>query len=378
MARVAFVMEQTLGNVTHARLLRASLPERPDIDPVWLPIPFDVGRLGRLLPYYRSNWSVRASWRARRGLDAALARGPLDALVFHTQVTSLFSVDRMRRIPTVISLDATPINFDAVSRAAGGYDHRPAGNGFLDRQKYLLNRRAFQAAATLLPTSEWAKRSLVEDYGVDPTRIRVLPTGAGAGVFEVGRRRLASPPPERAGEPVRLLFVGGDWERKGGPSLLAALSTLPAGSWRLDAVTKSALPAWPGVVVHHGVEPNSPALLRLFAEADLFVLPSLGECLSIAVMEAAAAALPIVTTDVGALSEAVKDGTTGVLLPPRNTAALARALAALHADRRLRRQLGQAGYALARARFDARANHHTLFDIVAEHARLGARPGRAA
>ena len=134
MARVAFVMEQTLGHVTHARNLASVLPEQPGLDPAWLPIPFEVDGLARLLPYYRGNWSVRASWRARRALDRALAQGPLDALVFHTQCTALFSADRMRRIPALISLDATPLNYDAVTRH-GGYEHKIAGDGFLDRQK---------------------------------------------------------------------------------------------------------------------------------------------------------------------------------------------------------------------------------------------------
>src|SRR5687768_15774474 len=85
MARVAFVMEQTLGHVTHARNLASALAERPEIAADWLPIPFEVDGLARLLPYYRGNWSVRASWRARRALDAAEARGPISGLMFHTQ-----------------------------------------------------------------------------------------------------------------------------------------------------------------------------------------------------------------------------------------------------------------------------------------------------
>lgn len=385
MARVAFVMEQTLGHVTHARNLHAALPAHPEMTPEWLPIPFPVGRLGRLVPLFGSNWSVRASWRARRALDRALARGPLDALVFHTQVTSLFSVGRMRRIPTVISLDATPFNFDRVS-ALGGYAHQGAGDGIVDRQKFLMNRRALQAAAVLVPWSEWARRSLIDDYGADPARIRVLAPGAAADFFEVGRRRLAAPPAAAGGAgdgtgPVRVLFVGGDWTRKGGPQLLDALAGLPAGSWHLDAVTREPVSPRPGLTVHHGVGPNSPALLRHFAEADLFVLPSLGECLAVVLMEATAAALPIVTTDVGALGEAVRPGQTGIVVPPDDVAALRAALAALLADPTQRRSMGAGGHALARERFDAARNNGAMLDLVAELAQLGsrpARPGRAA
>jgi len=187
MPRVAFVMEQTLGHVTHARNLGAALDETPSIERCWLPIPFDVQGPARLIPLYRDNWSVRASWRARRALRAALASGPCDALFFHTQVTSLFSVDLMHRVPTVISLDATPFNYDEVGLS---YGHRAAGDGFLDRQKYRMNRTALQAAVALVTWSEWAKRSLVDDYGVDPARVTVLAPGANDAFFEVGRQRL--------------------------------------------------------------------------------------------------------------------------------------------------------------------------------------------
>jgi glycosyltransferase involved in cell wall biosynthesis len=384
MARVAFVMEQTLGHVTHAQNLHAMLAERPELTPAWLPIQFGVEGFAKLLPYYRGNWSVRASWRAKRALDGALANGPLDALVFHTQCTALFSVDRMRRIPTLISLDATPINFDDVTRQGGGYDHKVAGQGFLDRQKYLMNRRAFQAASVLVPWSAWARKSLIGDYGVKPDRIHVLAPGAAPAFFELGepgRRALERPSSTEADDPsrpVRLLFVGGDWARKGGPQLLEALAGLPAGTWTLDVVTREAVPPTPGVTVHHGVTSNSPTLLRLFSEADLFVLPSLGECLAVVLMEATAAGLPVITTDVGALAEAVSPGETGLVVPPDDILALRQALATLLTDPARRRGMGRAGHALARMRFDAAANNRRLLDLVADLVRLGARAGRAA
>lgn len=377
MARVAFVMEQTLGHVTHARNLAAALNARPEVTPVWLPITFDVQGMARFLPLYRGNWSVRASWRARRALDGALKRGPLDALLFHTQVTSLFSVDRMRQIPTVISLDATPINYDDVTRH-GGYEHAIAGDGFVDRQKFQMNRRAFQAAATLVPWSAWAKRSLVQDYGVDPSRIEVLAPGANTAFFDLGQRRVAQERVGEPGSPVRVLFVGGDWRRKGGPQLLAALQGLPSGTWHLDVVTKDPVQQTESVRVHHGVGPNSRELLALFAQADIFVLPSLGECLAVVLMEATAAGLPVVTTQVGALGEAVRPGETGAIVPPNDVAALREALGVLVGDGDMRIRMGRAGHALALERFVAADNNRRLLDIIAEHARLGAQPGRAA
>jgi len=155
-ARAAFVMEQTLGHVTHYQNLQAAAAAERRIAPVWLPIPFGVAGLPRRIPLFGTNWSVRASLRARRALRPALSTANYDVLFFHTQVTALFSVGLMRRLPTIVSLDATPINFDTVGDP---YGHRAAGNGALDRQKYRMNRQVFHAATQLITWSDWARRS---------------------------------------------------------------------------------------------------------------------------------------------------------------------------------------------------------------------------
>ena len=95
-------------------------------------------------------------------------------------------------------------------------------------------------------------------------------------------------------------------------------------------------------------------------------------------MEATAAGLPVITTDVGALPEAVRPDETGLIVPPNDVQALRQALAALLDDPVRRRALGRAGHALARERFDASANNRTLLDLVADLVRLGTSTRRAA
>src|SRR5215204_36641 len=99
--RVAFVMEQTLGHVTHYQNLRKLLADQEDVVPTWLPIPFGAERTARFLPVYRDNWSVRASWRARRALRTALAARPHDAVLFHTQVAALFARPVLSGLPSI-------------------------------------------------------------------------------------------------------------------------------------------------------------------------------------------------------------------------------------------------------------------------------------
>jgi glycosyltransferase involved in cell wall biosynthesis len=359
--RTAFVLEQTLGHVTHAKNLRRSVDERADIVPTWLPISFPPSGLSRILPLFRSNWSVRASWRARIALERFSIAASHDALVFHTQVTALFSVGLMRALPTVVSLDATPMNYDVVGAS---YGHKAAGDGPIDRRKYLMNRAVFNAAAGLVTWSEWARRSLIHDYGVEAGKIRVLAPGASSAYFDIGDRRDRI---DTAGsDPIHVLFVGGDFERKGGSFLLDCLGDGMDGRCVLHLVTQADVPESQYVRVYRGVQPNSPELLRLYHEADLFVLPSRGECLAVVLMEATAAGLPVITTDVGALREAVVPGESGIVVRAGDPADLKQALLHLVGDAQLRRSMGRAGHRLARQKFDAHKNNQALLDIVVE------------
>lgn len=101
-----------------------------------------------------------------------------------------------------------------------------------------------------------------------------------------------------------------------------------------------------------GYRDDVPALL---AAADVLVLPSWVEGLPLVVLEAMAAGLPVVASAVGGTPEVVVDGETGLLVPPRDAQALARALGELLADPARRRALGEAGRIRVRERFDAGA-----------------------
>ena len=143
------------------------------------------------------------------------------------------------------------------------YGHAPSGNARLEALKKRLNQRAFGAARQLVTWSQWAKDSLVADYGVSAEKITVIPPGIDTGRWDFDRAGAAD-----AGRPVNLLFVGGDFARKGGDTLLAAFARLPpSATSHLHIVTKTdgVGDGLPNVTVHRDVAPNSEPLLRLFA-----------------------------------------------------------------------------------------------------------------
>ena len=174
-----------------------------------------------------------------------------------------------------------------------------------------------------------------------------------------------SPP----GAKLRLLFVGGDFDRKGGSTLLTAFREGLNRECALDIVTPTGSEATgiasiSGVRVHPELTANSTALRALTAQADIFVLPTRADCLPLAVLEAMACGLPVITTSVGALSEAVIANTNGLLIPPNDPRSLTAAVRVLCSDAPRRRAMGIASRQIAETRFDASENYGTILAMV--------------
>jgi glycosyltransferase involved in cell wall biosynthesis len=353
----AFVIEQGLGHLVHGMNLEKVLESEPDIDATVLRVrPGETPHV-HPLPFVR-NWSIQMSWAARCSLRSRLQGGPLDAVFIHTQVAALFAKSIMREVPTIVSLDATPLGFDTM---AGAYGH-VRQSAPLERTKLWINRRAFSTAAAIVTWSPWAARSVVEDYLVPADRVHPIYPGVDVTQFRPSVR------PDHPG-PVRILFVGGDFVRKGGTDLTAAVTALD-GAAELDIVSASrdiSIPRGAPIRVHGNVSPNSTQLSELYARADIFALPSRGESLGLVIAEAMACGLPIVATSVGGISDMVQDGHNGILVPPAKPAELVSALRTMVSDGDLRRSMGAAGRELAEKEHDAAKNWQRIFDLMRAH-----------
>jgi glycosyltransferase involved in cell wall biosynthesis len=157
--------------------------------------------------------------------------------------------------------------------------------------------------------------------------------------------------------PLRILFVGGNFERKGGQLLLDWFrNDRAAQECELHIVTRDAVDAGARVFVHRDVPNNSEALRELVRSCDVFALPTYADCHSLASIEAMSSGLPVITTNVGGIPEIVVDGITGFIIQPGDAFALGDRLRKLISDRELRSRMASASRARAERYFDARTN----------------------
>ncbi|MES3035111.1 MAG: glycosyltransferase family 4 protein [Gemmatimonadota bacterium] len=339
--RVLFVMEQHLGHRTYCDNLRASIGNDPAIDASWIDVAYApmTGVLERLpMP-----GALRGRLRGRAEVRQALASIPHDVAFFNTHVPALMGGVMTRRTPYVISTDITPCQYDAMGVHYGRGSKLGGPVAWLRHRQHAETLRG---AAAVLPWSSWVAKSMVADYGVRREQVHVVPPGVDLAIWRPAERV------RDAHSPVKLLFVGGDFERKGGPLLLDAFRTLPAGSAELHLVTRSAVTPSAGVFVHHGMTPNQPELIDLFRDCDVFVLPTVAEAFGIVAVEASACGMPVVGTAVGGLTDVIVDGETGFLMPSGDGEVLAARLQQLVADATLRARLGAATRARALSHFD--------------------------
>jgi glycosyltransferase involved in cell wall biosynthesis len=362
-----FLLEQALGHVTHTKNLLTNVAFDPEVHAHWGLIDFEATGMAGRLPVYRSNWTVRAGVRAYREVARINRQTRLDALFFHTQVPAILAQRWLRRIPGIVSLDATPLQYDEL----GAFYKHEQGPAWLENWKWRLNRDCFRSARRLVAWSEWTKLGLVRDYEVPADKITVIPPGVNV---QQWRRPM---PREPHANPVKILFVGGDLERKGGLVLLEAFRALRHLGLELHLVTKDRLQPEPGVFVYNGLQANSQPLKDLYHSCDIFALPTFGDTFAMVLSEAGAAGMAIISTKMAAIPEFVRNGETGLTVSVGDAASLTQALRELATNPALRMTLGEGAMARVARHYDAPTNASLLLDLLKAEANAARAEGLA-
>lgn len=352
-------------------------PSRPRVG-IALPGGFEFGGIGRVMMYATQAWSTQEDaprWRLVDGRGA----GPLSLMPLHlvkasAQVVAGGMLGRLDLLHLNVAGRGSTLRKLVLAEAAAlvglptivhlhDYDYgadlakRPA---WLRARIAAMFRRARRVIVLGRRDAELVERALA----VPRERIVVLHNA----VPDPG------PPVPRGDATPMILFLGQLSERKGVPELLRALSTpsLQRRAWRLVAAgggPEQARFTAQAAALGLTERVSFPGWLRqeatwaLLREAAIFALPSHAEGQAMALLEAMANGLAIVTTPVGAHLEAVSDGVSALIVPPGDVESLAGALVALLDDAERRVELGQAARRTFAERFSVDTYARRLADI---------------
>lgn len=200
-----------------------------------------------------------------------------------------------------------------------------------------MEKGAYQNARMVFTMSRNISRSLISEYGCPPQRVKCVYAGSNVSAevsASIDNSRFSA---------KNILFVGVEWERKGGPVLLEAFRLLRRAhpEARLTIVGCAPQIREPGVYIEGRVP--LAEVPKYYRSASVFCLPTLNEPFGLVFLEAASFGLPVVATRIGAIPEIVADGKSGYLVEPQNPAELAARLGDLLRDPRRAEQLGAYG-----------------------------------
>jgi glycosyltransferase involved in cell wall biosynthesis len=263
---------------------------------------------------YRHSFLVAKEYAYRFGRK--LRRGNFD-VIFAPAASSEISLLETG-LPIVYLSDVLFADYQGYHPNALNLLHASASEG--DR----IERLALRKSAAFICPSAWTARCAKQNYGMRPESIRVLPFGANLEripTHEEATRR-------KGLGTCRLLFLGVNWERKGGPIALETLQLLLAAGIDAELVVCGCVPparvSHPKLTVIPFLSKREPShierLVQLLQSANFLILPTQADAFGIVFCEASSFGLPSIARNTGGVGGAITDGVNGYKLAPEEGA----------------------------------------------------------
>ena len=184
-----------------------------------------------------------------------------------------------------------------------------------------VDRAMAASCDLLLYASDWGAEWAIKGAGADPARVAVVPYGANLQITHTAAD-VAQTAAARGTDPVRFLFVGLNWERKGGTKAIAVVQALRERGVNAT-LTLVGSPPPPGEplpefarslgYLSKGTEEGRAALLALYQQSHFFLVPTFGEAYGLVFAEASAFGMPSLSHRVGGVPTIIQDGVNGHL-----------------------------------------------------------------
>jgi glycosyl transferase family 1 len=349
--RVLFVVNNSLGWKTMARHIEEQAASRPDMRFAFhrIEATFVQKVLTRTLPGLRRGLTSQTdlwSRHVKRHLGRDLRDGAFDVVVCMGQgiAYAVLQCVNTARTAVAVLLDTTGASFA----------RDLAKDTTFDVNKATEEQAVYDQCALMLPLSSWAGHSLRSDYGVDSLRILVCPPSAKYIGLKSGKK---------TNSPASVVFVGNDFNRKGGHDLVRWHQSRLSQICRLHIISAKAPKGLSGAnLVVHGLMDNHRLIHEVLPEADIFCLPTRHDMSPHALAEAQLSGLPCVSSDLAGIPELVVHNQTGLLVKPGNDEGFIEAISRLSTDADLRLSMAHSASERSREVLNSALTYPRLFD----------------
>ncbi|MCK5342131.1 MAG: glycosyltransferase family 4 protein [Candidatus Heimdallarchaeota archaeon] len=317
--RILVVLSDILGNKFYGQRIREALDGVDEFDKLYLTLGPDDYQKYPAPPIHRLSDTMHIAWIMERKYLEECADAEFDGVLFATWEPMMGVSRHVRDKRIISSFDLTPeLSFKMVD----AFD-KVSNKSFLQGTRTLLKKallkpyynKTFRSADYFLPWGgEWAKESVINDYGIAADRVDVLPrpidTDYWAPLEGYDRKNKSK---------RTLLFVGNDFKRKGGLFLLNVFEELyPYCELRIisnDECLKG-IEEKDGLRIYRGLtHDNIDEIRRLYQTSDLFIFPTLRDAVPNVLSEAIASGLVALVSDhLPGLRDMVINGENGYLL----------------------------------------------------------------